>query len=99
MGKRDRALLLLLARLGLRPGDNVKMRLRDIDWKGAWIHVSGKSRRETRLPLSREVGEALVAYLQYGRPASCADAMFLRSRAVPCLGQPLRRVGDGFERD
>ncbi len=88
MGKRDRAILLLLARLGLRAGDIVQMRLADIDWKGAWIHVSGKSRRETRLPLSREVGQALVAYLQDGRPASDADAMFLRSRA------PFRALGN-----
>lgn len=61
VGKRDRAILLLLARLGLRAGDIVQLRLHDIDWKGAWIHVSGKSRRQTRLPLTQEVGEAIVA--------------------------------------
>jgi len=88
MGKRDRAILLLLARLGLRAGDIVQMRLADIDWKGAWINVSGKSRRETRLPLSQEVGQALVAYLQDGRPAGDTDAMFLRSRA------PFRALGN-----
>ncbi len=81
MGKRDRAILLLLARLGLRAGDIVQMRLHDIDWKGAWIHVSGKSRRQTRLPLTQEVGEALVAYVQTGRPRARTDALFLRSRA------------------
>jgi integrase len=81
MGRRDRAILLLLARLGLRAGDIVQMRLRDIDWKGAWIHVSGKSRRQTRLPLSQEVGQAIVAYVQDGRPASQTDALFLRARA------------------
>jgi site-specific recombinase XerD len=80
-GKRDRAILLLLARLGLRAGDIVQMRLQDVDWKGAWIHVSGKSRRQTRLPLSREVGQAIVAYLQHGRPRASTDALFLRSRA------------------
>jgi integrase/recombinase XerD len=52
VGKRDRAILLLLARLGLRAGDIVQLRLQDITWKDAWIHVSGKSRREARLPLS-----------------------------------------------
>jgi integrase/recombinase XerD len=88
IGKRDRAILLLLARLGLRAGDIVQMGLEDIDWKGAWIHVSGKSRRQTRLPLSREVGQALVAYVQDGRPAGYADAMFLRSRA------PFRALGN-----
>jgi site-specific recombinase XerD len=81
IGKRDRAILLLLARLGLRAGDIVQLRLQDIDWKGAWIRVSGKSRRETRLPLSQEVGEAIVAYLQEGRPQARFDALFLRSRA------------------
>ena len=81
MGKRDRAILLLLARLGLRAGDIVQLRLQDIDWKGAWIHVSGKSRRQTRLPLTQEVGEAIVAYVQEGRPRAHTDALFLRSRA------------------
>lgn len=80
-GKRDRAILLLLARLGLRAGDIVQMRLRDIDWKGAWIHVSGKTRRQVRLPLTREVGEAIVEYLPHGRPRASTDAIFLRSRA------------------
>jgi integrase/recombinase XerD len=81
MGKRDRAILLLLARLGLRAGDIVQMRLRDIDWKGAWVHVSGKSRRQTRLPLTQEVGQAIAAYVQASRPPAHTDALFLRSRA------------------
>ena len=81
VGKRDRAILLLLARLGLRAGDIVQMRLQDIDWKGAWIQVSGKNRRQTRLPLSQEVGQAIVAYLQEGRPQVHNDALFVRSRA------------------
>jgi len=81
MGQRDRAILLLLARLGLRAGDIAQMRLRDIDWKGGWIHVSGKSRRQTRLPLSQEVGQAIVAYVQEGRPTAHTDALFLRARA------------------
>ena len=80
-GKRDRAILLMLARLGLRAGDIVQMRFRDVDWKGAWIQVTGKSRRQTRLPLSHEVGEALVEYLRDGRPRASTDAVFLRSRA------------------
>jgi integrase/recombinase XerD len=80
-GKRDRAILLLLARLGLRAGDIVQMRLRDIDWKDAWIHVSGKGRRHTRLPLTREVGQAIVEYVQKVRPPAPTDVLFLRSRA------------------
>lgn len=81
VGRRDRAILLLLARLGLRAGDIVHLRLQDIDWKGAWIHVCGKSRQQVRLPLSQEVGEAIVTYVQDGRPPSCSDALFLRIRA------------------
>jgi len=81
VGRRDRAILLLLARLGLRAGDIVQLRLSDIDWKGAWVQVTGKGRRQARLPLTQEVGEALVAYLKDGRPQTHADAMFIRSRA------------------
>ena len=81
VGKRDRAILLLLARLGLRAGDIVQLRLHDVDWKGAWIHVSGKSRRQTRLPLTQEVGEAIISYVQEGRPCARTDVLFLRSRA------------------
>jgi site-specific recombinase XerD len=80
-GRRDRAILLLLARLGLRAGDIVQLRLRDIDWRAAWIHVTGKGRRETRLPLTREVGDALVAYLTQSRPETDTDVVFVRSRA------------------
>jgi site-specific recombinase XerD len=87
VGRRDRAILLLLARLGLRAGDIVHLRLQDIDWKGAWIYVCGKSRQQVRLPLSQEVGQAIVAYIQDGRPPSCSDAVFLRARA------PFRALG------
>ena len=81
VGKRDRAILLLLARLGLRAGDIVHMRLQDVDWQDAWIQVSGKNRRQTRLPLSEEVGEAIVTYLREGRPPVHHDALFVSSRA------------------
>jgi integrase len=90
IGTRDRAILLLLARLGLRAGDIVQMRLTDIDWKNAWIQVSGKSRRQTRLPLTHEIGQAIVAYVQIGRYPAQTDALFLRSRAplrVQCCGR------------
>jgi integrase/recombinase XerD len=81
VGKRDRAILLLLARLGFRAGDIVQLRLDDIDWEEATIQVSGKSRRQVRLPLTQEVGNAIVAYLLYGRPRTHADELFIRSRA------------------
>ena len=81
VGRRDRAILLLLARLGLRAGDVVHLRLSDIDWKNASIQVCGKSRRQTRLPLTQEIGQAIVDYLRDGRPRSSADTVFVRCRA------------------
>jgi integrase/recombinase XerD len=87
IGRRDRAILLLLARLGLRAGDIVQMRLKDIDWKEAWIRVSGKSRHETKLPLTEEIGRAIAAYIQSGRFPAQSDALFLRTRA------PYRALG------
>src|ERR1044071_5638399 len=64
VGKRDRAILLLLARLGLRAGDIVQLRLGDIDWKEAGISVSGKGRRQTMMPLTQEIGDAIASYIK-----------------------------------
>lgn len=74
---RDRAVLLLLARLGLRAGDARDLRLSDIDWEKASVRVTGKSRREVRLPLPQDVGEAILAYLQHGRPRVKSPVLFL----------------------
>lgn len=79
--RRDRAILLLLARLGLRAGDIVHLRLRDIDWKNASIQVCGKGRHHARLPLTQEVGQAIVAYLKKGRIRTNADTLFIHCRA------------------
>jgi len=84
VGRRDRAILLLLARLGLRASDIVHLRLSDIDWKDASVSVCGKGRRHTRLPLTQEVGQAIVAYLKHGRPRTSADTVFIRARAPSC---------------
>jgi integrase/recombinase XerD len=81
VGKRDRAILLLLARLGLRAGDLVQLRLGDIDWKEAGISVSGKGRRQTMMPLTQEIGDAIASYIKDGRPQTAVDALFIRSRA------------------
>ena len=81
VGRRDRAILLLLARLGFRAGDIVQIQLGDIDWKGAWISVTGKSRRQTEFPLTQEVGQAIINYLQDGRPQADTTALFVGSRA------------------
>jgi len=77
-GARDRAILLLLARLGLRAGDIYALRLGDIDWAGATVQVLGKSRRMVQLPLPQEVGDALSHYLATARPAVKSDHLFLR---------------------
>jgi integrase/recombinase XerD len=81
IGTRDRAILLLLARMGLRAGDIFRLRLGDIDWKEASIRVAGKGRRQASLPLTQEIGDAIVAYIKDGRPQTDSDALFIRSRA------------------
>lgn len=82
-GMRDRAILLLLARLALRAGDVVALRLEDIDWRQALIRVCGKSRHEARLPLPQDVGNAILAYIEHARPPVPHNRVFLRARA-PC---------------
>lgn len=78
---RNRAILFLLARLGLRAQDVVSLCLDDIDWAEGRIALRpGKSRRARRLPLPHDVGQAIVAYLQDGRPQSASRQVFLRSR-------------------
>ena len=88
-GVRDRAILLLLARLGLRGGDIVRMRLCDLDWEGARLRVVGKGRREALLPLAQDVGDAIGEYLRI-RPGIPSDRVFLRTRAPwrPLGGTP-----------
>ena len=81
IGVRDRAVLLLLARLALRAGDVANLRLADIDWNEATIGVSGKSRTPTILPLPQDVGEALRDYIVGVRPRVAQDKVFLRSVA------------------
>ena len=81
IGLRDRAILLLLARLGLRAGDILSLRLTEIDWRQATLMVCGKGRRKTRLPLPQDVGDAVLAYLRHGRPRVANDHIFLTSNA------------------
>ena len=81
VGLRDRAAILLLARLGLRAGDIRQMDLADIDWTHASIRVSGKSRYEATLPLTQEVGDAVLEYLRKGRPPVQATRLFVRMQA------------------
>ncbi|RWX59007.1 integrase, partial [Mesorhizobium sp. M4B.F.Ca.ET.089.01.1.1] len=80
-GIRDRALIMLLARLGLRAGDIATLQLDDIDWDQGTIRVSGKSRRATRLPLPQDAGEAILAYIEHVRPTVPDRHLFLRMNA------------------
>lgn len=77
VGLRDYAILLLLARLGLRAGDIVAMTLADLDWGAGTLRVCGKSRRTSRLPLPQDAGDAVLAYLERGRPRVALPAVFL----------------------
>jgi site-specific recombinase XerD len=80
-GLRDRAILLLLARLGLRAGDIVSLNLNDLDWRQATLSVRGKGRRETRLPLPQDAGDAVLAYLERARPRVSLDRVFFMLNA------------------
>ncbi len=78
-GVRDRAILLLLARLALRAGDINALRLADIDWDRARLHVSGKTRRKAMLPLPQDAGDALYTYIATARPKVNEARVFLCS--------------------
>ena len=80
-GIRDRAILLLLARLGLRAHDVWAMEIVDVDWAAGMVRVRGKRRREVRLPLPQEAGDALLAYIERARPPVNEPRIFLRSAA------------------
>ena len=89
VGRRDYAILMLLARLGLRSGEIVALTLDSIDWEAGSIAVAGKGDRATSLPLPVDVGEAIADYLCHGRPESSSRALFLRVCA------PIRGLGAG----
>jgi integrase/recombinase XerD len=79
-GRRDYAMLLLLARLGLRCSEVAGMQLRDIDWRAGELLVHGKGGREDRLPLPVDVGEAVADYLLHRAPVA-SGAVFVRMSA------------------
>jgi integrase/recombinase XerD len=80
-GQRDYAILLLLARLGLRGGEVLAMTLDDPDWERGEIVVRGKGQRLERLPLPKDVGAALAHYLRHVRPACSTRKLFIRMKA------------------
>lgn len=84
-GRRDLAMLTLLARMGLRAGEVAGLSLDDIDWRHGEITIAGKGNRRDRLPLPADAGTAIAAYLQHGRPACPLDrSVFIRARAPLC---------------
>lgn len=81
VGRRDYAILLLLARLGLRGGEVVRLELDDIDWHSGALTVRGKGSVRSQLPLPSDVGEALATYLRRDRPRCSTRRVFVRARA------------------
>lgn len=77
-GRRDFAILTVLARLGLRAGEVAALRLGDIDWRAGELTVHGKAGRQDRLPLTQEVGAAIAGWLEDGRPRCASAAVFTR---------------------
>jgi integrase len=75
---RDRAIILMLVRLGLRAGDVSQLRLSDIDWQCGTLRVVGKGRHEVRLPLPQDAGEAVLRYLKCRLPVQSSDRVFVR---------------------
>jgi integrase/recombinase XerD len=101
-GRRDYAILLLLARLGLRASEVVLLELDDLDWEDGQVTVRGKRGIRAALPLPADVGEAIAAYLRHGRPRSPCRRVFLRAHAPLCgFAGPsaiANVVGDALER-
>jgi site-specific recombinase XerD len=97
VGVRDFAIMTLVARLGLRSVEVARLELRDVDWRAGELVVRGKARRQDRLPLPADVGEALAAYLTRGRAPAGARQLFLTCCAPR---GPIRAdlVGDVVER-
>lgn len=84
-GRRDYAIVLLLARMGLRAGEVVRLELEGIDWNAGSVSVQGKGGHRSALPLPEDVGSAIAAYLRHGRPQSSSRRVFLRAK-VPIRG-------------
>ena len=81
VGKRDYAILLLFARLGLRAGEAACLTLEDIDWNAGELNIRGKGNRVDRLPLVQDVGKAIADYLEKARPRSASRRVFITCKA------------------
>jgi len=93
MGVRDYAILMLVARLGLRSAEVARLELGDIDWRAGQITLRGKARRQDGMPLPHDVGGALAAYLSQARPALPLRRVFLTVKA------PIRAIPPGLVSD
>lgn len=97
---RDRAIILLASRLGLRAGDIADLTFADFDWREVCVRVSGKSRRQVWLPISQDVGEAILAYLEHERPSIAEQHVFVKAVAPygaissPLVSSVVRRALD-----
>jgi integrase/recombinase XerD len=81
LGRRDYAMVTVMARLGLRAGEVAAIDLDDIDWRAGELTVAGKGDRRERLPVPGDVGQALAGYCLRGRPRTSCRALFVRARA------------------
>ena len=81
MGRRDYAILMMLAKLGLRADEVATLTLDDVDWRSGEMLVRAKGRQRARMPIPPDIGAAVVAYLRDGRPKSSCRRLFLRSFA------------------
>lgn len=81
LGRRDYAILLMLARLGLRAKEVVTLTLDDLDWRSGTVLVRAKGRQQVRMPLPPDVGAAIATYLRDDRPISPCRRLFLRTLA------------------
>lgn len=87
---RDRAIILLLVRLGVRASEVARLTFDDIDWRQGSIRLLSKGRREELLPLSQELGDAIIAYIERGRPSLPTRAIFVTEYAPL---RPVNRIG------
>ena len=94
LGARDRAIILLAARLGLRANDISGLQFQHLLWSKGSLIVAGKNRREVELPLPQEVGNAILCYLRCGRPKETSEYVFITTRApfIPITRETVGRA-------
>jgi len=93
IARRDYAIVVLLADLGLRAGEVAGLQLDDVEWRVGQVRVRGKGGDWSALPLPVRVGRAIVAYLRHGRPPSASRCLFLRAKPPACGMQPAAITG------